>query len=681
MLLVGLVVLAGCAGPLSPTAGAPQLATPPEPATTPTPTATASPAATATWTEPATDGPTASAGDLQNETLPRGANTTRIIATVADTHYGDTKHHYRCTTRQAVEWLRHRDPDYLVHAGDVSEQGSADEWREARRDLRRVLEASPARRWWWTPGGSHDGFSGTAKSHSSRPRDIGLGALGALRNTSQSSLLYAVEIGNLAIVTVPTYQQSGADGRPETMVVRSWRDWLDTTLAYYDRSGYNVILVTHQPLVNTTGYSGAGSSWWGMDHERWRETSRVLARLTDRHDVDVLLAAHVHTDPETHRDGSHGAVSGKVVAGGRYPGMPNATIVSNGVVTYLHGGARPGEASYPALYTWRIEDGATALRLRAYDVRSARPVGLATNQVGLDDAVTVPLDDPVRLGPRSEAAPAIDGYRQGWVPVALPDERDGSREEWYRDGGLLVPWDGYWLASEWSWPTREVVPTAVTANVSPVLRPTATAASASVDHELLARDDAGNWSPVSAGGRPVDQLRVNSTVSLDRDAAGAVIYNISVERGLVGRYTDLALRDGTYVVEGVQSDATLEEARLTVRMAATVERVVGLEVRVAANRTVTLDAAGNTTTAVTATRSVALVANARATGTIANLTMASRSGPATATVVVGGLNQSRNYTVVRDGAVVATKVAAGGSLSVDVVGFDADTTVVVRESD
>lgn len=569
----------------------------------------------------------------------------RTVLLLSDTHYGDARHEYQSATRAATAWARSQRPDYVLHAGDVTEDGAPEQWRQARRDFEAITNASPAEQVWWTPGGSHDSFSGTPRSHAATSADHGLAALDWMPALGQSSLLYSVRVGNTVFVSVPTYHTVDRFGLSHTTYPEAWQWWLRQRLRTAQDADRNVVLWTHQPFTNTTSYTDPDMEWARMADPWWQQTSQQVRQLVEQYDVDVVVSGHVHTDPAAVVPADD-AKSGKVVDGRRFPSLPDATFVSAPAVTYQHGRAAPNQSRFPAAYTWRFTPGERVAALRAYDVRNGTRVPISVGDAGQRRMVVpVRFDHRIRFGARSTRGPFIDDYTQGWLPSGAPDLTAPGRADWFTDGRWTVPGDDYWWRSRWQYPTREVVPAGVAVNASGL-------AAEQLTHEWRARADGGGWEPYGLGsGRPVDGLLVNTSAA---EAGAGTVSAMQPRYALVAKYLDLRLANGTYRVADVQAGATLADARVDVRADAAVERVEGLTYRIGPGATGTIGAVN------VAPASAVRVRPSQSPVGVADATLTAGEETAVAISVrdvAGGA-----YALYRDGQLEQVATATGGTV-------------------
>jgi len=627
VLVAGLVVV----GLLFGLGGSGSGTTPSDPGTgTPTPTGTATPPAEP-YVTPAPSSPDPGAGGRVVD-----------IALWGDTHWGNIQGDGAGNDIvDSVEFITARDPDYVFHLGDVT--SDADPWafERANENFSRVVGETGADHVWFTTGATHDGFAdGASFKSADGGLDYGLGpGLAFMRERGRPSFLYTVEMGNTAFVTVPTYYAGKKLNTRDKQfkVVEPWRSWLESQLRYYDRRGYNVVVYSHFPLYRTNQWT---EEWSGVGSDGWRETSAAMKRLIEEYSVDVYLSAHVHTDTDRHYEGGKHTKSGKIVNGSRYPDMVNTTYVSNGVINWEHGTDRVN-ANRPTMYMAQLDEQSNALVLRGYDVRDGTQIPIATGENGTDPVVEVPLDNEVDLGP---APGRPDGYRQGWMPVAMAESDAPYRDEKrFQHGGLSVRSDDDWWTSAWRYPYSEAVPNGV--------ETTHNATALALDHEFYATTDDGT-AAYELGTAPVDQFIVNTSVdSLQTREAFVADYTVSYR--VVFEHAEAAYLDGTYVL-----GATGPGASVRINEETTVSRRAGVPYRVSVGATATV---GEVT--VTATDGPVTVLPRNRSGDLAAAFV--HTGPEGTSYEVGGLADGERYAVRHNGTRSDVVTATDGRVTVE----------------
>lgn len=560
-------------------------------------------------------------------------NETVNVITIGDTHYGDTKDDFGPANREMKQWVTNQSPEYIFHMGDVTEDSQHHSWQMARDNFSDITNQTPTEKIWFTTGASHDGFTDKVNSHTEDPKDLGMNQLKKMQMFNHTSMLYSVEFGNNVFITVPTYSRK-INSDQSQFFAKAWRDWLRHELEYYDEHDYNIIFYTHQPLNNTNAYTDPSDSWYGMDDAEWQENSRTMKGMVEKYDVDVVLTGHVHSDPDKHKPASD-AKSGKVVNGSNFSDLPNTTFISNAATAWKHGSATgDGKSNYPSVNHWNFTENKSYITIRAYDLHEDSEIPIAYGDNGNSNAgIRIGLDHPIELDENSNGNGHLDDYHQGWMPTDIPDIGNNSREDFFvQDEGFKVKKDAYWWNSTWQWPNKQVVPADVTVNKS----------GGELEHRFYSSNNNRRYDSYQVGSRPVDWFKVNSSVhSFSGDEFYVYHYNLTY--ALVFEEANAELRDGVYVVKETSDSTEVKVNPVADDPNISRNTSVRYSLKAQTNATIGDIVVG------TDDSQVNLTPNQMRTDEISNFSANSTAG--NVTFKLTGLNDSKMYTVYRDGEV------------------------------
>jgi len=209
------------------------------------------------------------------------------IAYFSDLHIGETSDVDKTTFVNAMNNLN---PDYIVSLGDFVQQENlanpeTDDsfYNEYINDILLQLNNYDDDRVIHVLGG-HDGWTERCSYYN-----------GYFRLLNETSDTYVTKIGNIAFVVTPEVQSDSINWRYLTEAIY---DWVDSKLRELEEQGYNVILLDHAGVRNTTAYTW---TWYGYNdfpESQDYKVKRLQWIASNYSNIVVMLHGHVHVDPE-----------------------------------------------------------------------------------------------------------------------------------------------------------------------------------------------------------------------------------------------------------------------------------------------------------------------------------------------------------------------------------------------
>lgn len=197
---------------------------------------------------------------------------------ITDTHVkADPGHIYNCNLARALEDIKRMAPDSdgIMHAGDLTDQGSMEEYAEFRRIWREHGEGLPVS---YFATGNHD---------------VGLGhwpsRLGAyLDATGMSGPYHDHWVNGYHFIFLGT--EEGLElfaSLSETQLT-----WLDTKLTESKNPVQPAFVFLHQPLKDTVAGSYESQRWYGVAQDE------ALKKVLAKHRHAILFTGHTHWELE-----------------------------------------------------------------------------------------------------------------------------------------------------------------------------------------------------------------------------------------------------------------------------------------------------------------------------------------------------------------------------------------------
>ena len=259
------------------------------------------------------------------------------IVQISDTHLSPTKRHFHDNWEPLRAWIAAREPDLVIHTGDVTVDGAdMEEDMAFCADLLRGIDAEvlavPGNHDVGEPGNPHQPVNDARIARWRRHfgpdywhRDIG-----SWRIFGLNSMLFG----------------SGENAEQEQL------EWLSEAMREAD--GRPVAWFTHRPLFVSDPLEGEVGYWAAPPAER-----AVIMEMVRDHRVKLVSSGHLHRAHKDVRDGVHyvwAPSSGFVVGPSLQPEMPGEARLGAVVVDLADDGFSATIEDVPDLRTFRIED-------------------------------------------------------------------------------------------------------------------------------------------------------------------------------------------------------------------------------------------------------------------------------------------------------------------------------------
>lgn len=260
----------------------------------------------------------------------------RIIQ-ISDTHLSPTKQHFQENWEPLRAWIAARNPDLVIHTGDVTVDG-ADMEEDMRfcagllRGIEAPLLAVPGNHDVGEPGNPHQPINAERIARWRRHfgPDYWHHDAGSWRILGLNSMLFG----------------SGDQAEKQQL------DWL--TAIMHDAGDRKIAWFTHRPLFVSDPAEGDVGYWAAPPAER-----AVLLGLVRDHRVKLVSSGHLHRAHKEVRDDVHyvwAPSSGFVVGPSLQPEMPGESRLGAAMVDLSDDGLEVVIEDVPDLRTFRIED-------------------------------------------------------------------------------------------------------------------------------------------------------------------------------------------------------------------------------------------------------------------------------------------------------------------------------------
>jgi hypothetical protein len=368
------------------------------------------------------------------------------IELVSDTHWAnpDAVEHGVSAQTEIGKWMKSTtflNPDYLFHLGDITNHADAASWQKAKVCYASILHATDCTHIYSIPGGKHDGFLAYLNKWETGFHTI----------LNQTSQWYTVKIGNIVFVCtgyfdIPSYWASGNYGGHDQAGIfcRNKLAWLDKTLAYWNGTGNNIIILNHVPIINTTCYS---YSWYAMSGDiDTYENTLIKQMLTKYTDVVGWFNGHIHTDSTS--SGVDGRAShGNICNGSQRNDLPDVYFMNDGDIWYGHYPA--GASIHGITFTnanfryFDLKEGDTYIDMYAWDSTHNTSVNLS-----YDNASSTVSVYRMQLRYLISGIHSTPRYTQAWDFYDLSDK---TYYQWIQDDqGMRRDKNGY-IISVWDY--------------------------------------------------------------------------------------------------------------------------------------------------------------------------------------------------------------------------------------
>jgi len=367
-----------------------------------------------------------------------------------DTHVGNSEGDgYANDYENAVNAIIDLNPDLGFAIGDVTSAGSDNAWEIFQDNNRYIVNNTDMERMYYSFGHHHDAFQGDNGAGLNTIFSIPQGwnyAPEVMMDDNRTAYHFAVTDGNIAYIMLSNMQGFDDSGNQifESSISPHVLDWFENRLAYFENENYNVIVMSHAPLVHTNIGSGGG---FPMDDKRWRDVSDDIIEAMNRHPPDMFVSAHKHVDSDCFNSGESGVAGATVVWGENYnaeksrtPSLPDDTVfVSSPDVCHEH----TGLSDNPSVNWLDLQDGENYLELYSENPENRNLEGWTENVTDTvhDSPIRIDLEHPIDLD-----SDGIDNFYQPWCVSNYSDT--AWPEGWWNVDGLVQD-DNEWIVSRW----------------------------------------------------------------------------------------------------------------------------------------------------------------------------------------------------------------------------------------
>ena len=380
--------------------------------------------------------------------------------------------------------MKFLNPDYLIHLGDITENGETNEYKNAKENFSYLINCTNLEKIWCTGGGAHDGLAGykllenyfsflpilkhliekfkTNKILFNMYKWVEyftqflrvkfkLGFYQILNHTSQ---WYTLKCGNNVFVVVGYFNQpytwsSGEYGGVSegNLLNQNKVGWLNKTLAKWNGTGNNIFICHHLPLHKTNIYT---KKWAGMSDSRFIfESNKIKGILRNYTDVIAWFSGHVHVDSNATYSSDCFVSKGTAVSGKSRPDLPDhVSFICCGDIWKEHGMGWDDTktSSFSNFRYFDLIKNQSYVDIYAWDSTNYKKATISVNDSNEEvDYFRIKLPYSIK-----NITDPIE-FEQAW------DVYDYSKLKypWYKDSeGLKISEDG-WIESRWDFWTKK----------------------------------------------------------------------------------------------------------------------------------------------------------------------------------------------------------------------------------